>query len=135
MKHENWWVAFAAASASVAIIAGAASAALAQQHTTTTVVGARVPDDVRTARVSYRDLNLAAARDERILNRRVGSAVRQVCADGNLNYFYDLSYPKCASGAWKGARPQIALAVRRAHEIAANGTSDIPLVAIAIVAH
>jgi UrcA family protein len=134
MKHENWWAALAAASASVVVLAGAATAALAQQHSTTTVVGPRASEDVRTVRVSYRDLNLAAAPDARILHRRVGNAVREVCS-GNMNYFYDLTYPKCASGAWSGARPQIALAVRRAHEMAATGTSGIPMVAIAIVAH
>ena len=134
MKHENWWVAFAAASASVVVLAGAATAALAQQHTTTTVIGARESDNVRTVRVSYRDLNLASARDEKTLNRRVGGAVREVCTT-DISYFYDLGYPKCASGAWRGARPQIAMAVQRAHEMAANGTSSIPMVAIAIVAH
>jgi UrcA family protein len=135
MKHENWWVAFAAASASIVVLAGAATAALAQQHSTTTVVGPpRSSDDVRTARVSYRDLNLAAAHDERILNRRVGNAVRDVCT-GNISNFYDLNYPECASGAWQGARPQIAQAVRRAQEIAATGTSAIPMVAIAIIAN
>jgi UrcA family protein len=132
MKHENLWVAFAAAGASVVVLAGAATAALAQPPSTT-VIGPRATEEVRTARVSYRDLNLASARDERILNRRVGNAVVDVCST-DINHFYDLGYPKCASGAWRGARPQIALAVRRAHEMAAYGTSSIPMVAIAIVA-
>jgi len=134
MKFENWWVAFAAAGASVVVLAGAATAALAQQQTTTTVIGPRQSEDVRTARVSYRDLNLANPRDERVLNRRVGGAVREVCTR-DISNAHDLGYPKCASGAWSDARPQIALAVRRAHEIAADGTSTIPMVAIAIFAH
>ena len=132
MKHENWWVAFAAAGASVVVLAGAATAALAQPPSTT-VVGPRATEEVRTVRVSYRDLNLASAHDERILNHRVGGAVREVCS-ADVPIFYDTGYPKCASGAWRGARPQIALAVRRAHEMAATGTSSIPMVAIAIVA-
>jgi len=134
MKFENWWVAFAAAGASVVVLAGAATAALAQQQTTTTVIGPRQSEDVRTARVSYRDLNLANPRDERVLNRRVGGAVREVCTR-DISNAHDLGYPKCASGAWSDARSQIALAVRRAHEIAADGTSTIPMVAIAIFAH
>jgi len=116
MKHANRWV-----------------AALAEQHATTTIVGERDSENVRTIRVSYADLNLVAARDERILHRRVGGAARKVC-DPNAASLSDHGFADCVSGAWKGARPQMALAVRRAREIAATGTSSIPLVAIAIAA-
>jgi UrcA family protein len=134
MKHENFWVVFAAASVSAAVIGGAATAALSQPPSTTTVVGTRDLDVVKTARVSYRDLNLAAARDERILKRRVGGAAREVCTREDLAAINDLGFVPCVSDAWKGARPQIAMAVRRAQEIAATGTSSIPMVAIAIAA-
>jgi hypothetical protein len=40
----------------------------------------------------------------------------------------------CVSYAWKGARPQIAMAVARARQLALTGTTNIPLVAIAITA-
>ena len=71
------------------------------------------------------------------VTEKVGSAAgldaRRV--RGDLERFRDLiENRKVASGAWRGARPQIALAVRRAHEMAATGTSSIPMVAIAIVA-
>ena len=134
MKHENWWMMFAAASASMVIIGGAASAALAEPATPITVLGERQSDDVRTVRVSYADLNLAAPRDERVLLSRVGSAARNVCHSGTMGSFTDLGFAPCVSGAAYGARPQIALAVRRAQEIATTGTSSIPLIAIAIVA-
>ena len=132
MKHENWWMMAAAAGTAVAIIGGTATAALAQPPATTTIVGERdMTADVRTVRVSYRDLNLAAARDERILRRRVSGAIRTVCADG-MTAVEGVGFAPCARGARRDARPQIALAVRRARDIAATGTSSIPIVAIAI---
>jgi UrcA family protein len=133
MKHENWWVMAAAASTAVVIIGGAATAALAQ-HQTTTVVGERPSEYTRSVRVPYADLNLAAARDQRILNRRVGGAARDVCSPNDAASLSDHGFADCVSGAWNGAKPQIALAIRRASEIAETGTSSIPMVAIAIVA-
>lgn len=127
MKHEHFWVMCAAASTALVLIVGAAGAATAQQQSTT-VIGQR-PDDGLSMRVSYRDLNLASARDERILNRRVGSATHIVCEP----HFSNMDRADCVSYAWKGARPQIAMAVQRAREIALTGNSSIPLVAIAIV--
>jgi hypothetical protein len=38
----------------------------------------------------------------------------------------------CRSDAWAGARPQMALAVQRAREIAATGSSNIAAVAISV---
>jgi UrcA family protein len=134
MKHENWWVMFAAASTAVVIIGGAATAALAQHQTTTTVVGERPSEYTRTVRVSYADLNLAAVPDQRILNRRVGGAARDVCGPNDAASLSDHGFADCVSGAWSGARPQIAMAIQRASEIAQTGTSSIPMVAIAIVA-
>jgi UrcA family protein len=127
MKHEHFWVMCAAASTALVLIVGAAGAANAQQSQSTTVIGQR-PDDGLSMRVSYRDLNLASARDERILNRRVGSATHIVCEP----HFELLDRADCVSYAWKGARPQIAMAIQRAREIALTGNSSIPLVAIAI---
>jgi UrcA family protein len=128
MKHEHFWVMCAAASTALVLIVGAAGAANAQQNQSTTVIGQR-PDDGLSMRVSYRDLNLASARDERILNRRVGSATHIVCEP----HFSTMDRADCVSYAWKGARPQIAMAVQRAREIALTGNSSIPLVAIAII--
>jgi UrcA family protein len=96
------------------------------------VVTAPSPDQV-TRRVSYRDLNLTLASDQRTLNRRVGSAVRYVCADSYATSL-PFSGPKCRSYAWDGARPQIALAVERANQLAQTGSSSIAAVAITISA-
>lgn len=127
MKHEHFWVMCAAASTAFVLIVGAAGAATAQQSPSATVIGQR-PEDGLSMRVSYRDLNLANAKDERILNRRVGSATHIVCEP----HFTNIDRAQCVSYAWRGARPQIAMAVQRARELALNGTTSIPLVAIAI---
>lgn len=134
MKHEHFWMMCAAASVTAVVIGGAATAALAQKRSPITVIGARPADEGRSVRVSYRDLNLAAAHDEGILKHRVGNAARTVCEPDPLGAFGDNIYADCVSYAWDGARPQIAMAVRRAKEIAQFGSSSIPLVAIAISA-
>lgn len=89
--------------------------------------------------VSYADLNLASAAGEKRLNGRVKGAVRHVCKEAvgtdNGSYIYEIRMMRCDRSAWDGARPQIARAVERAHQIALTGTSSIPPVAISIVAH
>lgn len=132
MKYEQFWMMCAATGATMVIIGGAATAALAQQTNKITVVGERPVDDGRSIRVSYRDLNLASAHDERQLRRRVGGAAHQVCEPVGFPVG-DHSFSDCVSFAWNGAKPQMARAVRRAREIAATGSSGIPLVAISIV--
>jgi UrcA family protein len=132
MKHEHFWVMCAATSTALALIVGAAGAALGQPPEAATVIGQRA-DDGMSAAVSYRDLNLASLDGERTLNRRVGGAARFVCEpDGMSNN--DPGFSSCIDYAWKGAKPQVALAVQRAREIALTGTSSIPLVAIAVTA-
>jgi UrcA family protein len=87
-------------------------------------------------RVSYADLNLASATGEKVLNRRVGSAVGSLCREAtgsdtrSLNV--SISMIRCSDQAWTGARPQIERALQRAHEIAATGSSAIAAVAITI---
>ena len=129
MKHEHFWVMCAAASTALVLIVGAAGAAVAQPPSSrVTIIGERPEESARSVRVSYRDLNLASAQGEKILNRRVGGAARYVCEP----HFSTMDRVGCESFAWRGARPQIALAVQRAREMAMTGNSSIPLVAIAI---
>jgi len=90
------------------------------------------PDDYVVHRVSYADLNLASAPGERTLGRRVAGAVVDVCNEAGGGNSTDLVYRDCATAAWRGARPQISLAVQRAHEIAATGSSSIATVAITV---
>jgi UrcA family protein len=132
MKHEHFWVMCAATSAAVALIVGAAGAALSQPPDSATVVGQRFEEGLST-KVSYADLNLASLPGERTLARRVGGAARAVCEPDGANT-NDRDFSLCIDYAWTGAKPQIALAVQRAREIAMTGTSSIPMVAIAVTA-
>lgn len=96
-----------------------------------TIYGQRLDPDAPTRKVSYRDLNLATLAGENTLNRRVGGAVRSVCAESvaSSDFYAELS---CHSFAWGGARPQISRAVMRARQIAATGTSSILPVSITL---
>ncbi len=96
-----------------------------------TIYGQRADADAPTRRVGFGDLNLATLAGEKTLNKRVGGAVRIVCAesvpDGNFRQEF-----ACHNFAWGGARPQIARAVMRAREIASTGTSSILPVTITL---
>ena len=131
MKSQLFWMLCAAAGVTVS---GATAAAPAQaQGQTTTIVGERAyAEEERNVSVTYADLNLAAARGERTLQRRVRGAARDVCAP-NDDHMVNRPFSRCVSSAWNGALPQIDLAVRRAREIASFGKSSIPVVAIGVV--
>jgi UrcA family protein len=92
--------------------------------------------DLVVRHVSYADLNLASERGEKVLNRRVGSAVTSLCIEAvgpdTHSLGSTIANMRCASGAWDGARPQIARAVERARQIAATGSSSIAAAAIVI---
>lgn len=92
----------------------------------------QLPQNTRL--VSYADLNLASAAGERTLMRRVGGAVRYVCRHADPMNIGSTADRTCRSFAWRGARPQIARAVKRAHDLAKTGTSTIPAVALAVAA-
>ena len=71
-----------------------------------------------TRHVPYGDLSLASADGRRMLYRRVGRAVNEVCPqvseDGS---WYDVQ--DCRQFAWHGARPQI----KRAFDQALSGST------------
>jgi UrcA family protein len=96
-----------------------------------TIHGQRYDYDIPTRKVSYADLNLATLAGESTLNRRVGGAVRSVCAESvaGSDFYAELS---CHRFAWGGARPQITRAVMRARQIASTGTSSIMPVTITL---
>ena len=96
-----------------------------------TITGERNVDTL-VERVSYSDLDLAQVQGERRLVQRVGYAVNRVCPDRDLATIDH--WRTCRFSAWGGARPQIALAVERARQIALNGFSAIAPVAIRISA-
>ena len=126
---EKFTSLIAAIATTLTIFVATAPAGAQERPITVTATEERVP--VRY--VSYRDLNLARTEDEQILVGRVRHAARDVCRESvpfnSANFGLNLS---CRSEAWLGARPQIALAVTRAREIAANGFSAIAPVAISI---
>lgn len=117
--------------AALAVTAGGLSVMIPLAEAKERPVVVVAPADVITRRVSYADLNLASRSGEKLLNRRVGSAVRSVCneAVGNSDFYGEL---RCQSVAWHGARPQIRRAVQRALDIAATGSSPIAVVAITL---
>lgn len=96
------------------------------------VTGHRVTSDLPTRTISYTDLNLARAEGARTLESRVRGAVFDVCADAGIQPF-ETGYGECQRTAWSGARPQMALAIQRAQEIATNGKSLLPIAAISII--
>lgn len=101
----------------LASIGGAASIASAQDYT---VYGQRPGTKLQL--VPYRDLNLVYRDHQRVLNQRVGLAVRRVCSFDNGNIpIIDNDYRVCRDGAWGGARPQISNAIVRAHHLARLG--------------
>ena len=108
----------------------AASASAAQEEP---VVIYGEPENVRTERVTYADLELANRGDQRKLNLRVAGAVKRVCLyENGRSGLQDRGYYNCSDGAWDGARPQIAQAVQRATDIAMTGQSSIAASAITI---
>jgi UrcA family protein len=134
MKYEHFRVMCAAAGTALVLTLAATGATAGQKQSTpvATIIGHRESDGALSVRVSYRDLNLASLSGEQMLNRRVRVAARFVCEPNHVYVPGDIGYAECLDTAWTGARPQIAAAVRRAREIALTGTSNIPLVAIAI---
>jgi UrcA family protein len=87
--------------------------------------------DYLVRHVSYADLNLASRPDVQILIHRVDYAVNDVCTEV-MSESSQSTMQACSDDSWRRARPQINLAVRRAREIAATGSSTIAAVAITI---
>lgn len=94
------------------------------------------PAELVVRHISYADLNLASLSGEKTLKYRVGGAVRSLCDEvagpdtGDLQS--TVAIMECGKDAWGQARPQMARAVARAHEIALTGTSTIAATAITI---
>jgi hypothetical protein len=57
--------------------------------------------------------------------------VNDVCTEVTAQT-YQFTMQECANDSWNRARPQINLAVRRAREIAATGSSTIAAVGITV---
>ena len=99
------------------------------------VVYGQQDEYIPTERVHFADLNLATRSGEKMLQARVSNAVDRVCqySGGGIGLI-DNGFVNCAHGAWKDARPKMALAIARARDIALNGRSSIAATAITISA-
>ena len=129
MSHK--FTSLLAACAATLVVFGATSPALASEQIVVTATEEEVP--VRL--VSYLDLDLVKAADERTLVRRVRHAAKDVCTESvDGGFYYQRTFIACRSNALTGAKPQIERAVTRARDIAANGFSAIAPVAISISA-
>ena len=107
----------------------ASSPSFAKRGNPITVMGPSSVE-VRSERVSYRDLNLADSYGAKRLVYRVRGAIGRVCPDDGVGPINELT--GCRTYAWDGAQAQIDLAVRRAQQIATNGFTSIAPVAIVI---
>jgi len=100
------------------------------------VITGQRASDLLTQRVSFADLNLAAAADQTTLVHRVGSAVKQVCVASGYTIEANLraraSYLGCSNFAWDGARPQIAAAIARTPAVALNDIGSDTAASLAI---
>jgi UrcA family protein len=110
----NRKIAFALSAVTAAVIV-AATPATAQEDYDVVVRG--LPEGARMQMVSHRDLNLNLIAHRKILDQRVGNAVREVCSVGAGNR-QSTDYRMCANQAWAGARPQITRAYVRAAQLA-----------------
>lgn len=127
---ENILKLCAAGGVTLALLAGAAGLAAAKPSNQATVI-APSDSNTRVERVSYRDLNLTMASHQKLLTNRVGRAANYVCEPLDTSGF-NQDWRFCKAGALNSARPQIALAIQRANEIAASGFSSIPPVTIVL---
>jgi UrcA family protein len=120
--------------AAVAVTAGGLIAVTPPASAKDRPVVVVAPLDLPTRRVSYIDLNLATPAGEKLLNRRVASAVRSVCNEANgisMDFYTTIA---CRDVAWDEARPQMKRAMQQAHEFAANGSTLTAVQAIVLVA-
>ena len=126
MKHGQ----ILALGAAIAITTGGFVATATPAYAAQPVV-VHAPADVPTRLVRFSDLDLTLASGRKLLHRRVGSAVFDVC-EGSESYATFQSDGPCRTAAWKRADPQIARAIEQAQLMAAHGLADTGEQAIVI---
>ena len=94
------------------------------------------PSDVVRRDISYSGLDLTSVDGQRNLNGAVRRGINSLCTEANedleTSVAHRFSMINCGHRAWGQARPQIARAIQRSQELAANGSSAIAPVAISI---
>ena len=135
IRYESSLTLLAAVLTSATLVASTAMAAV---QTEPVVITGPLAADQFSKVVSFADLSLARADDQRRLNHRVSSAVKDVCA---VNDYYATrtltsysQFLECSEVAWCGARPQIAAAILRAGAQLAGGGSEVASTAIIVSA-
>ena len=77
---------------------------------------------VRSELVSFGKLDLARAKDQKMLNFRVAGAIQRVCQlDLGRDGLQDRGYYQCEKSAWEDANPQIEAAISHAIRLALLG--------------
>jgi UrcA family protein len=94
-------------------------------------VVADAADAPPTATVRLEGLNLVDRSGQRMLSRRVASAVRQVCVAEDTGALAS-GFRDCLSTAWGDARPQMAAVIDRAQRLAASGTIAVAAGSISV---
>ena len=123
----------AAIVAALAATASLAPSSASAQDRPVTIYGEAV--NARTELVSFAQLDLANARDQRRLKHRVGAAVERVCLrDIGRDGLQDRGYYACEDKAWDEAAPQIAEAVSRSGNLALGGGLPFAVTAIRVSA-
>ncbi len=119
--------------ASLAIFFVYATPALAS---TSPVTVTAPSEDTRSTRVQYGDLDLAIARDQKRLDRRVGRAIEDVCGMSQYHAERTITarapYLACRNEAWTGARAAMQAAVALAQGTARAGGVQIADKAITV---
>ena len=135
IRYESSLTLFAAILTSATLVSSTAMAAV--QSEPVVITGPLAADQFSKV-VSFADLKLDLARDQRRLHHRVNAAVKDVCAINDYHSSRTLKsysqYLACSDVAWSGARPQITAAIDRAGARLAAGGSDVAGSAIIVSA-
>jgi UrcA family protein len=108
--------------AAVVTSTGAIMLTAGPAHASDVTVLAETDDGVPVARVRFADLDLGAEAGQRLLKRRVASAISQVCRPAR-DASSATRYNACLTAGWSEANPQLAAVFERAEQIAANGAA------------
>jgi UrcA family protein len=126
-----------AVAALTSAILGSTAAVAGTPGERVTVTAPRTADET-TARVSFADLDLTLAADQRRLDRRVDGAIRDVCGASDYYAARTLTnfahYRICAAKASDSAQSQMEAAIARASNQFAGGGNAVASMAILVSA-
>lgn len=111
----------------IAIIGGAVSICAPPATAEPAPVVITSPEEPVVRHIGYTDLDLTSKPGEKMLTARLREAITSLCDEATAENYggHQEALFICSSRAWRQARPQIARAVQRAHEMAITGTSNV----------